>query len=172
MNRVKKMFGFLLYVSLGTHLPHYELGVRWKVSNKIRLLTGKLYFDYCGDNVDIGRHAKLSPHISIGNNSGIGDNCYLQGRVTLGENVMMAPHVAIIAVNHKHDRTDIPMNEQGTIEKEVIINNDVWIGYGAKILAGVNIGTGVIIGAGAVVTKDVPDYAVVGGVPAKIIKMR
>ena len=64
------------------------------------------------------------------------------------------------------------MNQQGAYEKQITIEDDVWIGYGAKILAGVTVGKGAVIGAGAVVTKNVAPYAVVGGIPAKEIKMR
>ena len=88
------------------------------------------------------------------------------------EKVMMAPYVALIAANHNVSRTDVPMNQQGAYEKQITIEDDVWIGYGAKILAGVTVGKGAVIGAGAVVTKNVAPYAVVGGIPAKEIKMR
>ena len=64
------------------------------------------------------------------------------------------------------------MGKQGMREAEVIIGNDVWIGMRSIIMPGVKIGDGAVIGAGAVVTKDVPDYAIVGGVPARIIKYR
>ena len=85
----------------------------------------------------------------------------------------MGPEVIIYTSGHKHDKTDIPMMDQGMEEtKQVIIGDDVWIGRRVIIMPGVNIGNGVIIGAGAVVTKDVPDYCIVGGVPAKILKWR
>ena len=64
------------------------------------------------------------------------------------------------------------MGQQGMRVSEVIIGNDVWIGMRVIIMPGIKVGNGVVIGAGAVVTKDVPDYAVVGGVPARIIKFR
>lgn len=86
---------------------------------------------------------------------------------------MMGPEVTIMTSSHNTLRTDIPMCKQGYLPKEkVIIKNDVWIGKRVVIMPGVTIGNGVIIGACAVVTKDVPDYAVVAGVPAKIIKYR
>lgn len=85
----------------------------------------------------------------------------------------MGPDVMILTSNHKHDRLDVPMNQQGfPCPQKVMIGNDVWIGARVMILPGVRIGDGVIIGAGAIVTKDVPDYAIVGGVPAKILKYR
>ena len=85
---------------------------------------------------------------------------------------MMAPEVAIIATNHNYDRIDIPMNQQGHSDKPITIGDDCWIGYRAVICAGVNIGRGSIIAAGAVVTRDVPDFTIVAGVPARVIKSR
>lgn len=85
---------------------------------------------------------------------------------------MMGPDVTILSQTHNIERTDIPMGKQGMREAEVIIGNDVWIGMRSIIMPGVKIGDGAVIGAGAVVTKDVPDYAIVGGVPARIIKYR
>lgn len=73
---------------------------------------------------------------------------------------------------HLHDSTDIPMTSQGHIEKDIVIEDDVWIGYGAQIMSGITVGTGAIVAAGAVVTKDVPPYSVVAGVPARVIKSR
>ena len=81
---------------------------------------------------------------------------------------MMAPEVIISTQNHKYTRETF----EGFEKKPVIIEDNVWIGYRAIILAGVCVGHNAIIGAGAVVTKDVPPYAIVGGVPARILKMR
>ena len=85
---------------------------------------------------------------------------------------MMGPNVTILTHTHIIDRTDIPMGQQGMRIAEVVIGNDVWIGMRVIIMPGIKIGDGAVIGAGAVVTKDVPDFAIVGGVPAKIIKYR
>ena len=172
MNKVKKAIGYMIYFFVGSPLPHYGLGRKWKVAKAIRGISAKLLFDKCGKNIDIGRHCKLSSTITIGNNSGIGDFCYIQGPVQIGENVMMAPYVALIAANHNVSRTDVPMNQQGAYEKQITIEDDVWIGYGAKILAGVTVGKGAVIGAGAVVTRDVPPYSIAVGAPAKVIKSR
>lgn len=99
-------------------------------------------------------------------------NCALHGPLRIGDNVMMGPDVTILTYTHNIARIDIPMGQQGSVVKEVTIGNDVWIGMRSIIMPGVKIGNGVVIGAGAVVTKDVPDYAIVGGVPAKIIRYR
>jgi maltose O-acetyltransferase len=112
-------------------------------------------------------------YIKIGDRSGIGLRCRLFGRVTIGDDVMMGEEVLMITQNHKFDRIDIPMDQQGHKEEQPItIGNDVWIGTRAIILPGVTIGNGVIIGAGCVVTKPVPDYAIIVGNPGKIVKFR
>lgn len=172
MNKICKGIGCILYTFVGGILPHYGFGYGWPLSKKIRQFCGKMMFDRCGSNVDIGRKCRLSSSISIGNNSGIGDYSFIQGQVSIGNDVMMAPHVAIIGSNHIFNRKDVPMNRQGKCNQPVKICDDVWIGYGSKILAGVTVNQGSIVAAGAVVTKDVPEYSVVGGVPAKVIKVR
>lgn len=86
---------------------------------------------------------------------------------------MMGPDVVILSGGHVFDRIDLPMRLQGGKKTlTTVIGNDVWIGTRAIIMPGVRIGNGVIIGAGAVVTKDIPDYAIVGGIPARILKYR
>ena len=73
---------------------------------------------------------------------------------------------------HNSSRRDVPMIDQGHTCKDILVGDNVWIGYGAQVMGGVSIGSNSIIGAGAVVTKDVPDGAVVVGVPARIIRQR
>ena len=110
--------------------------------------------------------------IKIGNNSSIGVRSQVRGPLTIGNNVMMGPEVVIFTSNHRFDRLDVTMDHQGGVTNPVVIGNDVWIGQRSMIMAGVSIGNGVVIAAGSVVTKDIPDYAVVGGVPAKVLKYR
>ncbi|NLK11099.1 MAG: maltose O-acetyltransferase [Staphylococcus equorum] len=98
---------------------------------------------------------------------------YRLNHVVIGENVMMGPYCYIYTTNHAFDRIDIPMIEQGYAKpKKVVIGNDVWIGSRVTILPGVTVGNGVIIGASSVVTHDIPDYVIVAGNPAKIIRYR
>lgn len=172
MNSIKRGIGYLLYVLLGSWLPHYQLHYKWPISNAIRRIAVRLMLKHSGDSVDIGRNISFSSDLEIGDRSGIGDNAYFIGKVKIGDDVMMGANCAFIASNHNFDRTDIPMNQQGGNDLPIIVENNVWIGYRSTILAGVTIGEGSVIAAGAVVTKNVPPFTVVGGVPAKVIKVR
>ena len=126
-----------------------------------------------GKNVNIEKQAHFTPGLSIGDNSGVGICCEVNGPVSIGQNVMMGPEVIIYTRGHRHDQTDITMIEQGFEDvKPVTIGNDVWIGRRVMIMPGVTIGNGCIIGAGAVVTKDIPDYTISIGVPAHVVRTR
>lgn len=114
------------------------------------------------DNVTIG------DHVSINRNTIITAKAHIH----IGDNVSIGPNVIINSGNHNFEKTDIPINRQGHTVSPIIIEDDVWIGGGAIILAGVTIGKGCVVAAGAVVTKDVEPFSVVGGVPAKLIKKR
>ncbi len=128
---------------------------------------------YVGENVNIEKGAEFEWQCEIGNNSGIGINAIIGGKTIIGENVMMGRECIVICRNHSFSRTDIPMIQQGFEESTTItIGNDVWIGDRVTILPGVSIGNGCIVAAGAVVTKSFPDYCIIGGVPAKVLKMR
>jgi len=168
---IKKAIGALI-LNVGNVLPHYTAGYTWRIPKKIRQYGASLLLADCGKNIDIGRKTRLSTKAKIGNRSGIGDYCYLQGEVVIGSDVMMAPEVALIAMNHNIDKTNVTMNKQGSRERRIVIGDDCWLGYRSIICAGVNIGKGSVVAAGAVVTKDVPEYAIVAGVPAKIIRYR
>jgi maltose O-acetyltransferase len=126
--------------------------------------------------VNIEKGSSFNWRCSLGDRSGIGIYSELNAvpgtTIQIGNDVNMGPEVIIYTQNHNFARLDIPMNQQGFIKKSVVIGSDVWIGRRAIILPGVHVGNGVVIGANAVVTKDIPDYAVVGGVPAKVIKFR
>lgn len=158
------------------YLPATNNGLKTsKLIQWIRRTSACNAFDYCGKNVNIERKADFGKGtgIKIGDNSGLGVNCSVRGPLDLGANIMMGPDVTILTSIHNTVRTDIPMNQQGFLpNQKVTIGDDVWIGTRAIILPGVSVGKGAIIGAGAVVTKDVPEYAVVAGVPAKVIKYR
>jgi maltose O-acetyltransferase len=138
-------------------------------------MTCRSLFAKCGSNVNIESRAFFysGKRIAIGDNSSIGVNCSLYGKITIGKNVMMGPDVVTIARNHAFSQTTLPMIEQGYEEERPIsIGDDVWIGTRVIILPGVSIGSGVIIGSGAVVTKDIPDWSIAAGNPARVIRYR
>jgi acetyltransferase-like isoleucine patch superfamily enzyme len=92
------------------------------------------------------------------------------GPVCIGNHVNLAQGITVTALNHNFADSSRKIDEQGIGTKPVVIGDDVWIGANAVILPGVTIGRHVVVAAGAVVTKDVPDYSLVAGVPAKEIK--
>lgn len=145
-------------------------GVIWK---SMRSWTAKRFVKYIGKGVNLQRKTSIGYGLSIGDYSSVGMKSVLGETVTIGKYVMMGPEVLIYTRNHSFDDISVPMQKQGyQEERPVEIGDDVWIGARAIILPGVKIGHGAIIGAGAIVTKDVPDYAIVGGNPAKVLKYR
>ena len=112
-------------------------------------------------------------NFQIAPNSHLKSNTYIEciGGVEIGEYFHTGRDLVILSTNHNYESTKIPYDET-YIKKKVIIKDFVWCGIGVKILPGVTIGEGAIIAMGAVVTKDVPPYAIVGGNPAKVIKYR
>lgn len=136
-----------------------------------------------GNNFSLGRNSiiectgvirELGEELIIGDNVGIAANAFIamRGKVEIGSNTIFGPGVSIHAENHNFSDVDKPIKLQGATRKGVKIGEDCWIGSKAVILDGVTIGSHSIIAAGAVVTKDIPEYCIAGGVPAKVIKMR
>ncbi len=117
---------------------------------------------------------KFPERISIGNRSFLGKGTFIQGSgtVDIGEDVLIGPYCKIWSSNHAFSTTKKPINQQGHTFKNVTIGSDVWLGTGVIVLSGCKIGNGSIIAAGSVVTKDVPEYVIVGGNPAHVIKER
>jgi maltose O-acetyltransferase len=130
------------------------------------------YLQKCGKKPRVKSGAEISPNATIGNYSELGTRSIIQANVHLGDHVIMGPDVKIYSRNHKFERLDIPIGKQGKNYYETFIGNDVWLGANVIVTAGCRIGDHAIIAAGAVVTADVPAYAVMGGVPAKIIRYR
>lgn len=118
---------------------------------------------YCCINNAVG-------DVTIGDYTRIGIHCTVIGPVCIGSHVNLAQGITVTALNHNFEDTTQRIDLQGVSTKPVIIGDDVWIGANAVILPGVTIGRHCVVAAGAVVTKDVPDNSVVGGVPAKILK--
>lgn len=162
------------------YYPYIKSTGKYRVGARVTIN----FFNFGGKFLTVTLHDKSQIHndviiqgsgeITLGKNSYIGSYSVIgsNSSIHIGENVMIAHNVSIRDTDHRFTDIDTPMNQQGISTDPVIIEDDVWIGHGATILKGVRVGTGAIVAAGAVVNKDVPKYAIVGGVPANIIKYR
>ena len=154
------------------------------------------HFDRFGTHCAIGRRVRFwgPVRVFIGNHSGLFDDVIVSGvgeihigdrstvghnsvlvsreRIEIGNDCMLAAFCYVLDVDHEFADTKTTIREQGLRIKPVIIGNDVWVGAGTIILRGVTIGDGAVVAANSVVTKDVSPHAVVGGIPAKVVKDR
>lgn len=139
------------------------------------LLLFKHRLRRCGRGSYIGPRVVFRPGTcSIGCESFVGSECWLSvDDLTIGNFVMLAGRVAVVGGDHRLDVVGVPSIHAGRdVGRPVVIEDDAWIGHGAIIMHGVRIGEGAIVAAGALVTRDVEPYSIVGGVPAKLIRMR
>lgn len=162
------------------------LGVFLTRNMDTQLGWGLRYFFYSKLLKSIGNSVIIKPsvylfspqNISIGRNVDINEFCVLypeddpNGYIKIGDDVMIANSTSIVTSDYIFNDKTKPIWKSGHVHAPVIIEDDVWIGMGVRILKGVTIGKGSIIGAGAVVTKDIPPYSIAVGVPAKVIKKR
>jgi len=140
----------------------------------------KLSFKECGKNFSTGLRVKVQVpyNITVGENVGfnygvwIAANRHKDGGIRFGNNVLIGPYTVIHSGNHIFKDPHLPINKQGFIFRTIIIEDDVWIAAHCTILSGVSIGKGSVVAAGSVVTKDVPPYTIVAGVPARVISYR
>jgi maltose O-acetyltransferase len=169
-----KVISLLLFYSIANHLPEPPLPFG-NLSMWLRRLLAKNFLLRMGDDVKIHGGISLgsASKLEIGDRSSINIGCWVSNDTVIGSDVMLGPDVSIISSSHVFSDTSLSMREQGeSVRRPVIIGDDVWIGTRAIILPGVKVGSHSIIGAGSVVTKDVPEWSIVGGNPAKIIRSR
>jgi acetyltransferase-like isoleucine patch superfamily enzyme len=125
-----------------------------------------------GERSWIAGHALVRGDVTFGANCTVNAFACISGRVTCGDDVRIASHVSIVGFNHGFEDPAVPIHVQKHETLGITIADDVWIGANAVILDGVTIGQGVVVAAGAVVTKDVPAFSIVAGVPARVIRKR
>lgn len=178
-NRVKlgilQIICLLLYYGFAYWLPNSYSMIVGKPSNRLRVLLCHGIFKRCGKITTINRkvHFGSGRNIEIGNESGIGANTSLPSNTIIGNNVIVSRGIFILNRNHEFGRTDVPLNHQGfKSAKQTIIEDDCWIGMHSLLTPGRHIRKGSIIAMGSVLTKDFPEYSIVGGNPAKIIRSR
>lgn len=159
-------FRVLLWNCISNHNQLLFIGFRYCIL--------KASLKECGDNIRVGSNVRIVywDRISIGKNVSIHDNCYLDGYgdIIIGNDVSIAHSSSILSSNHSWEDVILPIKYNEVIKNKVIINNDIWIGCGVRILAGVTIPQRSVIAAGAVVNKTIVINGVYGGIPAKLIK--
>jgi acetyltransferase-like isoleucine patch superfamily enzyme len=135
-----------------------------------------IYFDH---NVSIGTNSLFSAEggeIKVGENtsfnSGVHINASVCGKIFIGKNCLIGPNVVMRTADHIFANIDIPIRLQGHKCENIILEEDVWIGANVVITGGVTIGKGCVIGAGSVVTKNIPEFSIAVGIPARVIKSR
>ena len=167
-----------------------ERGIRFEIPGKIFLGKNVFVGEGCwigigtskgsltvGDNCFVAHRCTLAAqggNIEIGNHVHMSRNSYVNGigGVRIGDDSMFGPNVVLISGSHIYIDREIPIRLQGSENKEIVIEKNVWIAANVSIMPGVRIGEGSVIGSGAVVTKDIPPYSVAVGVPARVIKKR
>ena len=155
-----------IYVSEAISLIPLRFGEQVRYEFYRRRLAG------CGRDVTIGFGTIVSyPDVTMGNEVWIDSFCNI-GHADLLDHVLVARNCHIVSgsAGHPFDRTDMPIIHQQGVSGRVHVGPDVWLGSGAIVLA--NIGTGCVVGAGSVVVRDVPDWAVAAGVPARVLRSR
>jgi maltose O-acetyltransferase len=159
--RILKAFAFYFYNHAVTHIPSYHMR-HFYLRYVLGIQIGK------GSSMHMGCFI-TGNKIVIGTNTVINRNCFLDGRVgiSIGDNVGLSFETYILSLTH-----DIHDPRFATKGGAVVLENHTWFGIRSIILPGVRVATGSVVGAGSVVTKDVPPYTIVGGVPAKEIEKR
>jgi acetyltransferase-like isoleucine patch superfamily enzyme len=149
-------------VAIGPHARlRTNLGGGIRLRDDVTIGRGAL-LETWGGSIELGEHAWIGPHTVI----------YGHGGLTVGRDTQIATGVVVVTFNHGFAKSRVPISHQDETRLGVVIGTDVWVGANATILDGVHIGDGAVIGAGAVVNRDVPEYAIVGGVPARVIGTR
>lgn len=169
-----RILAYIIYQVCAKHLPRsYEFGVIGVLSKKVRNILCRIIIKNASPTIFVERGADFGggKKLVLKEHACIGENARFmgEGAITIGAHVMMGPDVMIITSDHELNKEGF---EKGFITKDVVIGDYAWIGARVIILKGVKIGKRGVVAAGSVVTRDVPDYSIVGGVPAKVIKYR
>ena len=198
---VGRVFTWLAGLPLGPHRAKLPLrGIRPYISPRAEVSCADLrlspgcYIDALaviwsgkgGGSVILGRDVNINRgtivEVDNGSTISVAEHTHIQaycslyayaGNIRIGRYVMIAPKCALFPYQHVMDDPTQVMEQQGFVSKgDIVIEDDVWLGAGVKVMDGVRIGRGAVVGAGAVVTRDIPPYTIAAGVPAKVIRTR
>jgi acetyltransferase-like isoleucine patch superfamily enzyme len=125
-----------------------------------------------GDRCFIAGGAYVTGRVTLGSDSTVNPYATLRGVVSGGAGVRIGAYGCLVGFNHGFDQLDSPIFQQPHTSRGIILGDDVWLGAQVTVIDGVHVGSHVVLGAGAVVTKNVPDYAVSAGNPAKVLRRR
>lgn len=170
---ISKIICYILYYNFAIYLP--ESRKYYRMGGRIRLFLCKRIFKKCSNTANIERGARFGTglNVEIGEYSSIGVDAVIPSNTIIGDYVMMGPNCHILAQNHNFKDTETPMMYQGFLRNyQTVIEDDVWIGRNVLMTPGRHIAKGSIIAAGCVLTKDFPEYSIVGGNPGKLIRSR
>jgi acetyltransferase-like isoleucine patch superfamily enzyme len=150
-------------------LLFFGKGLELQIARRGEIRFGR--FVWIGDGTKIRCH---EGEVEIGRKTVMGQECTISAyqRVRIGEQCVIADRAMFIDFDHGVVEVERPIRQQGIYKRDVVVGSNVWIGYGACILRGVSVGDNAIVGTNSVVTRDVPANAVVGGVPARVLRMR
>lgn len=162
---------------------YLSIGVKSKLQNGVFIDALSKDGVKIGEYVVIGRNSRMEctggiqsigKGVRIGNRSTFGNDCFFgaSGGIQIGEDVIAGQFIRFHSENHNYNDTNLLIKDQGVTHKGIKIGNNCWIGAGAVFLDGAVLGDGCVVGANAVITKDFPNNSVIGGVPARILKMR
>lgn len=169
---MKRHISLFLYYAFARWLPTQPMPL-WRFGYWVRRLLIRNIADACGSDIVVKHNAYVGKGVGlkIGDRAQLGHGCRIGNYCSIGDDVVMGPDVVILTSSHAFDVIGMPINLQGALPiRPVVIGCDVWIGTRVIIMPGVVVGDHAVIGA--VVTKDVPRYAVAVGSPAKVIRYR
>lgn len=170
---MKRTLCLLAYYGFATHLPDMSFP-GGTLSTRLRAFLCRGFLASAGKEIDIRPGAFLADgrYLHMADRSSIGPGCRIYG-ARLGYGVIVGPHCVFFKENRAADDLSIPVGAHGTTPINLPVVEDLaWVGERVLVLQGRRIGKGAIVGAGAVVTRDVPPYAIVGGNPARVIGHR
>ena len=179
-----KVRGYVLFGKKNIYVyPHVEInnpeavnvGDNITIHSNVRLQSLQKSPIHISNNVQIYDHSviqSLGGEVVIGNNVIIGKYTTIQAQssVTIEDDVLLASKIQFITNTHVYENPNTPIKYQNNISKPIVVKKGAWIGINCTILSGVTIGTNSVVGAGSVVNRDIPDYCIVAGAPARIIK--
>ncbi len=146
------------YYAFAQHIPMHPFP-GWQIGYALRSFLCRRILKFCGEDIICKNNCYFGKgqRLSVGHRSQLGQSARLNGQITIGNDVIMAPDVVMMATSHAYSRADIPINKQGELpERAIEIGDDVWIGARVLILPGVCIGSHSIVGGGGCRDKVVP----------------